>query len=183
MSYAVHTIDTVPDRARETLAIAEKSFGFVPNLLGTMAETPELLKAYLAVGALFDQTSFTPIERQIVMLATSYENDCEYCMGAHTAIASMQKVPDEIVQAVRDGRPIADPKLEALRRLTSAVVVSRGWPNEADIAAFHRAGYGHAQVLEVILGIGLKTFANYVNHITGTPLDKTFSKVAWKKPE
>lgn len=182
MNYAVHTIGTAPDRARETLAGAEKSFGFIPNLLGTMAESPELLKTYPAIGALFDQTSFTPTERQVVMLATSHENRCEYCMGAHTAIASMQKVPDDVVQSIRDGRPIADPKLEALRRLTAAVVASRGWPDEADLAAFHRAGYGQAQVLEVILGIGLKTFANYANHIAGTPLDKAFAKAAWKKP-
>ena len=182
MRYAVHTIDTAPDRAKETLAGAEKSFGFIPNLLGTMAEAPELLKTYLAVGALFDETSFTPTERQVVMLATSYENGCEYCMGAHTAISSMQKVPDAVVLAIRDGRPIADPKLEALRRLTAAVVASRGWPDEADLTAFHRAGYGQAQVLEVILGVGLKTFANYANHIAGTPLDKAFAKAAWKKP-
>ncbi len=60
MNYPVHTLESAPAGARETLAGAGKAFGFVPNLLATMAESPELLKAYLTLGALFDATSFSP---------------------------------------------------------------------------------------------------------------------------
>lgn len=182
MKYPIHTFDSAPEGAKEALLGAKKAFGFVPNLLGTMAEAPALLKAYLAVGALFDETSFTPTERQIVMLATSYENGCEYCVSAHTAISAMQKVPEAVVQAIRDGMPIADPKLEALRRLTASIVATRGWPGEAEMAAFRAAGYGPEQALEVVLGVGLKTLANFTNHLAATPLDAAFSKAPWKTP-
>lgn len=181
MTYQIHTIETAPEAARESLAGAQKAFGFVPILFGTMAAAPALLKTYLAVGALFDETSLTPTERQVVMLTTSYENNCEYCVGAHTAMSAMQKVPDDVVQAIRDGKPIADRKLEALRQLTSAIVTSRGFPTDDVLAAFHAAGYSQVQLLEVVLGVGFKTLANYTNHIAGTPLDKGFAKVAWSK--
>jgi uncharacterized peroxidase-related enzyme len=181
MTYPIHSVDSAPAGSRETLEGARRAFGFVPNVLGTMASSPSLLKTYLVVGDLFDQTSLSPTERQVVMMTTSYENGCEYCVGAHTAISGMQKVPADVVQAIRDGARIADAKLEALRRFTSAVVCARGWVTNDDRDAFHRAGYSETQALEVILGVGLKTFANYANHLAETPLDAAFSKVAWTK--
>jgi len=181
MTYTVHDLDTAPEAAQETLAGAKRAFGFVPNLLAVMAEAPALVKAYVTLSRIFEETSFSPTERQIVLLTTSFENDCDYCIAAHSIAAGMQKVPGEVVQAIRDGQPIADPKLEALRRFTAAVVNSRGWPSQADTAAFASAGYGHQQVLEVVLGVGMKTLSNYTNHVAATPLDRAFASAAWSK--
>jgi alkylhydroperoxidase family enzyme len=61
------------------------------------------------------------------------------------------------------------------------VVTSRGRPTEADTAAFLQAGYGKQQVLEVVLGIGMKTLSNYTNHIADTPLDQAFGGAARSK--
>lgn len=181
MTFPVHTITTASPEARETLTGAQKAFGFVPNLLGTMAEAPALLKGYLALSRLFDESSLSPTERQLVLLTVSYENACAYCMAAHTVIAGMQKVPATVVEAIRTGQPIADPRLEALRRFTTAVVVSRGWPGESQLAAFTAAGYGTQQVLEVVLGVGIKTMSNYTNHFASTPLDAAFGGAAWQR--
>ena len=68
-----------------------------------------------------------------------------------------------------------------MRRFTAAVVKSRGWPAPADTAAFVSAGYGPQQVLEVVLGVGMKTLSNYANHIAKTPLDQAFASAAWSK--
>ena len=114
MSYTIHTIGTAPEAAKGTLSGVQKAFGFIPNMFAIMAGAPPALKAYLTASALFDETSFSATERQVVMLTVSYENDCEYCVGVHTAISGMQKVPGEIVQAIRAGTPIADQKLQAL---------------------------------------------------------------------
>jgi len=181
VSYTVHTVETAPESARTVLAETKKAFGFLPNLLGIMAEAPALLKAYQTLGGLFETTSLSPSERQVVLLTTSYENGCEYCVAAHSVIAAMQKVAEDVVQSIREGVPIADRKLEALRRFTSSVVTSRGWPSPSDINAFLAAGYGQQQVLEVVLGVGMKTLSNYTNHVAETPLDQAFSAAAWSK--
>lgn len=140
-----------------------------------------MLKAYATLSRIFDETSFNATERQIVLLTVSLVNGCEYCIAAHSVIAAMQKVPDDVVHAIRAGQPIADKKLEALRRFTAAVVSSRGWPSDADTAAFLGAGYARQQVLEVVLGVGMKTLSNYANHIAETPLDQAFTSAAWSK--
>ena len=182
MTYLAHTLETAPAAAMDTLAAAKKGLGFVPNLFAVMAEAPTLLKAYTTLSRFFDETSLSATERQVVLLTVSYVNDCQYCIAAHTVIAGMQKVPTDVVQAVRDGKPIADRKLEALRRFTAAVVNTRGWPTDADAAAFLGAGYGKQQVLEVVLGVGMKTLSNYTNHVAGTPLDQAFVAAAGRKP-
>ena len=181
MNYTVHTTETAPEAARETLAGAKKAYGFLPNLLAVMAEAPALVKAYVTLSRIFEETSLSPSERQTVLLTVSYENDCDYCVAAHSVIAGMQKVPEETVQGIRDGRPLADRKLEAIRRFTAAVVNTRGWPTDADTKAFLSAGYTQSQILEVVLGVGIKTLSNYTNHIAGTPLDMAFAKAAWSK--
>lgn len=181
MPYTVHTIESAPSAAIETLKGVKTSIGFLPNLFGVMAEAPSLAKAYATLSGLFEQTSFSPTQRQTVLLTISYENDCEYCMAAHSVIATMQKIDEDIVRAIRAGEPLMDPKLEALRRFTAIVVTTRRRPSPTDIQAFEGAGYGHTQVLEVILGVGFKSLSNYTNHLADTPLDQAFAKAAWSK--
>ena len=183
MSYTVHTLETAPDAAKEGLEKARGAFGFIPNILGMMAESPALLKAYLGVAQAFKETAFDATEQQIVLLTTSYENECPYCMAAHSTSAAKQKVPEDVITALRDGTPIADAKLEALRAFTSAVVVTRGWPSADALAAFEAAGYTRANALDVVVGVGQKTLSNYANHLAETPLDTVFAAAAWQKTD
>jgi len=181
--FTVHTKDTAPEGARDVLAQTEKAYGFLPNLLGVMAEAPQVPKAYRTLMGIFEETSFSPVEQQVVLLTVSYENICTYCVAAHSVLAQMAKMPEDVLTALRSGTPIQDPKLEALRRLTAEVVTTRGEPSKATLQAFYDAGYGQAQVLEVILGVATKTLSNYVNHVAETPLDSAFQSQAWETPK
>ena len=181
--FPVHTLDTASDDARTVLEKVQAKYGFLPNLFGTMAGAPALADAYFVLSDIFSKTSFTPTEQQVVLISTSVNNACTYCVAAHSVIAQGQKVPGEVVESLRNGEPLQDSKLEALRRLTVEIVESRGWPDDAVVAAFFDAGYSPQQLLEVILGVGLKTLSNYTNHIAETPLDDAFSGAAWSKSE
>ena len=175
----IHTKETAPQKSAELLAGVEKKYGFIPNLMGVFAESPATLKGYLAIGKIFDESSFSPTERQLVILTASRINECRYCVAAHSAVAGMQNVPADVIEAVRSDQPIADGKLQALRAFTATVVENRGWVSEDETAAFLAAGYTKAQILEVILGLSFKTLSNFVNHIAETPLDDAFTSQAW----
>ena len=179
-SFQVHTIDSAPEASKPLLEKAKKALGFVPNLYGVMAESPAMLEAYVTVGQILDRSSFTATERQVILLTVSRENECAYCMGAHSTIAGMQHVPDDVVQSLRSGEPIADARLRALSEFTRRLVRERGWAAEDDVQAFVDAGFTRAQVFEVILGVGMKTMSNYLNHVTETPLDAAFQANAWE---
>lgn len=181
-TFPVHTPESAPAGSRAILEGAQKSLGFVPNLLGVFAEAPAALEAYTAIGTTFDKTSFSPTERQIILLSTSFENECAYCMAAHTTIGTMQKVPAGVLEAVRNGEPLADPKLEALATFTRKVVQEAGWVAEEDVRSFLEAGYSRSQVLELLVGVAMKTLSNYTNHISETALDDAFQPQAWSRP-
>lgn len=181
MKFEIDNRETAPEASRDILKAVEQKYGFIPNLLGVMASAPGLLRAYTTLSALFDESSLSPAERQVVLIAASVENGCQYCVAAHTVIAAMQNVPPEVVHALRTSAPIADAKLESLRRFTQEVVATRGWPPAEAVLAFESAGYSSSQALEVILGIGMKILSNYTNHLAQTPLDAPFSRAAWVK--
>lgn len=181
--FKLHTIETAPEGSKETLSGALKQNGFIPNLYATMAESPEVLKAYRQMADLFDATSLSPIEKNIVWLTVSYNNSCHYCMAIHSMVGKMHKLPDAMIESLRTNQPLTDTKLEAFRQFTALLVKKRGWATDEDIATFLAAGYTQKNVLELIVGIGQKTISNYVNHITHTPLDKIIEDFKWEAPE
>ena len=183
-TFDVHTIDSAPQGSKPSLEVTKQAIGAIPNLFGVFAESPAILKAYAELGSILEtSTAFTPAELQVVLLTTSFENGCDYCMAAHTAIAGVQEVPRDVIQSVRDGTTITDAKLEALRRFTGAVVRQRGWVSDQDVQAFLDAGYTRRHLLEAILGVAFKTLSNYTNHVASTPLDVRFRRFAWSKPQ
>ena len=181
--FQIHSILTANTTAKPLLEGSLEKYGFVPNLHGGLAEAPATLKAYIELTALFDQTSFSPTERQVILLTISVENHCTYCVAAHSMIAKhMAKADPAIVEALRNGKPLPDSQLDALAGFTRAVVKNRGLVCGQTLDKFITAGYSRAQVLEVLLGVAFKTLSNYTNHIIHAPLDTAFQAEAWEEP-
>lgn len=179
--FTVHTLESAPAGSRPMLEGLKKAFGFVPNLYAVFAESPAGLQGALAIGEAFSKSTLSPAEQQLVALAVSEANDCLFCVAAHSTIAKhMAKADPAAVAAARERKPLVDAKLDALVNFTRKVVEQRGFVAEADLAAFLKAGYTKAQVIEVLLGVGMKTFNNYVDHIAHTPLNDQFKAEAWQ---
>ena len=181
-TFPLHTPESAPKGSTRNLAKAQRKFGFIPNILSIMADSPATLEGYMSVAGSFQSSSLNPEEQQVVLITTSVHNDCHYCVAAHSTIANQIGVPAATIDSLRDERPLADSKLEALRQFTLDVVQSRGWVGEPAIATFLEAGFQQAQILEVVLGVTQKTLSNYVNHLAKTPLDDSFREFTWKKP-
>jgi uncharacterized peroxidase-related enzyme len=179
--YPLHTLETAPEKSRSLLEASQKEMGMIPNLHAVMAESPSVLEAYQTLHQLFLDSSFDDDEKTVVWQTINVENACHYCVPAHTGIAKMMKVSDDITDALRDEKPLPNDRLEALRTFTLAMMNKRGNVSEEDLQAFHDAGYSRQQVLEVILGLSQKTLSNYTNHIAETPVDKPFEKFRWSK--
>jgi uncharacterized peroxidase-related enzyme len=181
IKFTVHSAETAPGESRPLLEGISRGFGFVPNLFGVFAESPAALRGALAIFEAFSSSSLSPADQQFIMLAASEANDCEYCVAAHSSLAKrMTTVDAALIDAVRRRTPIADAKLDALVTFTRKVVEQRGMLADAEVAVFLDAGYTRAQVIEVLLGVGMKTFNNYVDHIAHTPLNDQFKAEAWQ---
>ncbi len=177
----VHTLDSAPEASKPLLENSIKTFGRLPSLHGVMAESPGLLEGYQRLHALaIEGTAFDKEERTVVWMAVNVRHECHYCVPAHSAIAHREKVDPAIIDALRDETPLPEPRLEALRDFTLAVVETRGRPSADELAAFEAAGYGERAVLDVILIVSQKVMSNYVNAIFDTPTDAAFEKFAWQ---
>lgn len=181
--FKIHAPDSAPEASRLLLKQIEDGFGFVPNLFGALAESRATLEGYLKLDATFRDSSLSRVEQQVVILTASFENGCEYCMSAHTATAKEAKVTGDVLAALRGGGELPNERLNALRTFTRTVVRERGWASEQDLQSFLDAGFTRGQVLEVILGVALKTLSNYANHVVHPPLDAAFEESAWQRPK
>lgn len=179
--FTLHDKNSAPADSKPLLEKSEKSFGMIPGLHAVMAESPQVLEAYQRLHQLVLDSDFNNDEKTVVWQTINVENACHYCVPAHTGIAKMMEVSDDITNALRDETPLPDAKLEALRTFTLAVMHKQGNVSKEDLAALYDAGYGKRQVLDVILGLSQKTMSNYINHIAETPVDEPFKKFEWKK--
>jgi len=181
-AFQLHDAATAPQASAPILQAVQSGWGFVPNLRRVLAESPAALEAYSVLWGIAEKTSFTAVERNIAYLAIIYENECEYCMAGHSNLSRMASVDAEHIAAVREGRPIADAKLEALRAFAATVTRRRGVVSEADIAAFKAAGYTKQAVLDVLVLAATKLISNYTNHLAKTPLDGFMKGAEWTAP-
>lgn len=183
LSLPFQSLETADPNAKAVLEKAKAQLGFIPNMYAGMANASGLLDTYLDGYARFRKDSgFTPAEQEVVFLTISRANGCDYCVAAHSLIADqMSKVPLPVTDAIRDGRPIPDPKLAALSTFTDTMLRTRGLPANADVEAFLAVGYSERQVLEIILAIAVKTLSNYANHLLHTPLDAMFASRVWQR--
>ena len=181
--FATHTVETAPEASQPILKTVQKNYGFVPNLLATMAEAPTLLEAYTTLSGILNKTDLSETERQIILMTNNRLNGCTYCMAAHTTISQGAGVAPGVIAALRAGTPLKDGKLEALRQFSIVVNESRGWPSEADVEALLGAGYTKQTALEVVLGTAFKVLSNYTNHIASTDVDAAFAANVWSEKD
>lgn len=172
--FEIHTVQTAPEASRAGLESIGAAFGFVPNLAGVMSSSPALLSSYLATqDSIQELGTLSPTEVNVIQLTMSVENQCRYCVSGHTLAGKMFfQTPDEVMDAIRAGEPIADAKLRALRDFTLSVATQQGRVTDAELEQFLAAGYDRAQALEVVASIAAKMMSNFTNQLVSTPLDE-----------
>jgi len=178
--FTIHTADSHPAEAGEVIAKTKAKFGFVPNLIGALAEAPEAAEAYLALTQAMYNSAFTAEERNVVWFTVNAYHGCHYCMAVHTGIAKAENVPEQVIDIARKAGDYADPKLQALKDFTLKMVEKRGRLEPSEVDAFIAAGFTKRHVIDVVLAISHKTLSNYTNHIVGTPVDDAFAAFEWQ---
>jgi AhpD family alkylhydroperoxidase len=181
IDFEVHTADTAPEPAGDALRRLEASVGRVPNLAATMAESPVLIEALLALRGLFGQTTFTWAEVELLSLVAARENDCAWCVAFHSAGGLSNGLDQSAVDALRDGSNPADPRLAALATFARTMVQRRGNVGQESLAAFVGAGFTPRQALDVVMGMAFSVLPNYAAHLTRPRLDDFLAPHAWTR--
>ena len=116
-----------------------KALGMTPNLMRTMANSPAVLEAYLGFAKALGGGGLSARLREQIALTVAGANGCEYCAASHTALGKMHGLESAELAANLDARA-SDPEVAATLGFACAIVVKRGWVDDAELAAGPRGG-------------------------------------------
>ena len=175
----LHPVDhaSALGQQKDMLDLALKQVGFIPNMYANMVNAPAVLSTYLHGYGLFrGESGFKADEQEVVFLAISQVNGCDYCMAAHSMIADkMSGVPADVLRAIRAGNQIPDARLAALHAVATEMVLSHGQPQPGTVQTFLDAGFQERDLLYIVLAIAVKTLSNFSNHLFATQVDAQFA--------
>lgn len=133
----VPTRDEVAPSNQQIFDQLKGKLRFVPNLYATLAHSKHALGNYLAFQNA--KSSITVKAREVINLAVSQVNECDYCLAAHTVIGGMVGfTPDRILE-IRSGRASFDAKLDELARLVRDLTERRRRLDPSDALAALRS--------------------------------------------
>ncbi|WP_405292265.1 carboxymuconolactone decarboxylase family protein [Algibacter sp. Ld11] len=176
--FTKHSIESAPEASKELLKYGEKKYGMLPNLFRYMAGAPAALETYVNTFNTFSKTSFTAGEQHLILLAVSVVNDCAYCTAAHTRAAKANGIPSSILNAVRKQKEIEDNRLNVLVKTAQKITETRGNIDKGDLETFYNSGFSPENIMEIIVGVSLKTISNYINHITENVINEALEPFA-----
>ncbi|KVV39475.1 alkylhydroperoxidase [Burkholderia territorii] len=125
--FPVPALDDLPDDIRERIAAVQEKSGFVPNVFLTLAHRPDEFRAFMAYhDALMDKPgNLTKAEREMIVVATSSVNQCQYCVIAHGAILRIRAKDPLIADQVATNYRKADITARQKAMLDFAMKVSQ----------------------------------------------------------
>jgi uncharacterized peroxidase-related enzyme len=143
--YPVPELGQLPEDVRaRILAVQEKS-GFVPNVFLVLARRPDEFRAFFAFhDALMEKEGgLTKAQREMIVVATSGANQCQYCVVAHGAILRVRAKNPLLADQVAINYREADipPREKAMLDFAMKVALESHALGDADHKALRRHGF------------------------------------------
>ena len=178
--FPVPEISSLPEDIRtRILAVQEKS-GFVPNVFLTLAHRPDEFRAFFAYhDALMDKPGpITKAEREMIVVATSNANQCQYCVVAHGAILRIRAknplIADQI--AVNYRKADITPRQRAMLDFGMKVSMQAYEVGDADIETLASHGFSEDDVWDIAAIAAFFGMSNRLANVTSMrPNDEFFA--------
>jgi 4-carboxymuconolactone decarboxylase len=143
----------MPEDIRDRILTVQEKVGFIPNVFVVLAHRPDEFRAFFAYhDALMDKPSnLTKAEREMIVVATSNANQCQYCVIAHGAILRIRTKNPLISDQVAINYRKADITKRQKAMLDFAVKVSRSAETvgEADFDALKSHGFDEEDIWDI----------------------------------
>ncbi len=153
-----------------TRSQVKASLGKVPNSLATLENAPVALDGYLSLSKTLSRGDLSARQREILALAIAQENECQYCLSAHTATSKDVGLSMADARKARAGRS-DDPFERALASFAKNIVRHRGLVSDQDFEIARRAGIDDSLMLEIVANVALNTLTNYANRLADPEID------------
>ena len=151
--FPIPPLGSLPGDIRARMLKVQEKSGFVPNVFLALAHRPDEFRAFFAYhDALMEKEGgLTKAEREMIVVATSAANQCEYCVIAHGAILRIRAKNPLIADQVAINHRHADITARQQAMLDFALKVSRcaHEVDDADRAALREHGFGDEEIWDI----------------------------------
>ncbi|HKE00737.1 MAG TPA: carboxymuconolactone decarboxylase family protein [Planctomycetota bacterium] len=158
-----------PGRSADLLAAVRSKLGLVPNMTRAMANAPAVLEGYLGLSGALGGGALDARLRQRIALLVAQENECTYCLSAHTAIGKRLGMSEVDLADARRGR--SDAKSTAALRFGARLLAERGGVSDDDLRAVRDAGFSDGEIAEIVAHVALNVLTNLFNRAFAVDVD------------
>jgi uncharacterized peroxidase-related enzyme len=178
--YPVPDLETMPEDIRARIELVQEKAGFVPNVFLALARRPDEFRAFFGYhDALMERDSgLTKAEREMIVVATSADNDCQYCVIAHGAILRIRAKSPLIADQVGVNYRKADisPRQKAMLGFALKVSRNSGAVDEADFDELRAHGFSEDDIWDIAGITALFGMSNRLaNFMSLRPNDEFYS--------
>lgn len=164
--FPVPELNDMPDDIRERILAVQEKSGFIPNVFLALAHRPDEFRAFFAYhDALMDKPgNLSKAEREMIVVATSSVNQCQYCVIAHGAILRIRAKNPLIADQVATNYRKADISDRQKAMLDFAMKVSQSahLVGEADFEALKSHGFSEDDIWDIA---GISAFFGMSNRL------------------
>lgn len=150
--------------------VVKGKLGKVPNGIRVLANSASALEGYLCLNRALAGGVLPAALREQIALAVGDINACGYCLSLHIHTGGLAGLSPQDIASARFANA-ANGKADAALKLARSITLQRGQISDADIQAARTAGHSDAEIVEIILHVGLNTITNYINNVARTVID------------
>lgn len=163
--------EEVTGKTKDLFNAVQAKLGVVPNMMRTMGNSPAVLEGYLNLSGALSHGKLSAKTGELIALAVSESNSCDYCVAAHTFIGEkLLKTDAQVLQDARKGNS-ADAKTEAILQLAKTLISKNGLVSDEDVNNAKNAGVSDAEIAETVAHVALNVLTNYFNNTANTQID------------
>lgn len=168
--FPVPALDDLPDDIRARIAAVQEKSGFIPNVFVTLAHRPDEFRAFFAYhDALMDKPgNLSKAEREMIVVATSSANQCQYCVIAHGAILRIRAKDPLIADQIATNYRKADITARQKAMLDFAMKVSQAAHEvgEADFDTLKSHGFSDNDAWDIAAIAAFFGMSNRLANVT-----------------
>lgn len=151
--YPVPDVNDLPEDLRDMMLGVQEKAGFIPNVFLTLAHRPDELRAFVAYhDALMEKDSgLTKADREMIVVVTSADNNCQYCVISHGAILRIRAKDSLVADQVATNYRKADitPRQKAMLDFAMKVSNAADTICEADYEMLRGYGFSDEDIWDI----------------------------------
>ena len=177
-NYPVPKLEDLPEDIRARMLEVQEKAGFVPNVFLTLAHRPDEFRAFFAYhdALMLKESGLSKAEKEMIVVATSGVNQCQYCVVAHGAILRIYAKNPQIADQVAIHHPKADitARQKAMLDFACTLAATPEALREEDYEALREHGFSEEDIWDIGAITAFFALSNRMAHLIGMRANDEF---------